>query len=84
VTFVAGTLCTASSSLISIDRRVMGGAPCIGGTRIPVAAVVSMLAEGSTSADLITDFPQLSDAAISAAFQFAADAVCEPELPLLA
>ena len=33
---------------ISVDHRIMGGAPCIAGTRIPVATVVSMVAEGMT------------------------------------
>lgn len=78
----SGTVRGVSSALISIDHDVMGGAPCISGTRIPVATVVSMLAEGSSVADVLVDFPQLSAEAISAALQFAADAVRERELPL--
>ncbi|WP_442791446.1 DUF433 domain-containing protein [Micromonospora sp. NBC_01813] len=28
---------------ISIDHRIMGGVPCIAGTRIPVATVIGLL-----------------------------------------
>jgi uncharacterized protein (DUF433 family) len=31
---------------ISIDHQIMGGVPCVGGTRIPVATVVRMVGEG--------------------------------------
>ncbi len=68
--------------MISIDHQVMGGAPCIAGTRIPVATIVSMLAEGSSVSEVLADFPQLTAEAVSAALQFAADAVRERELPL--
>jgi len=44
---------------ISVDHRVMGGVPCIRGTRIPVATVVASLAEGMTPEDLVREFPQL-------------------------
>jgi uncharacterized protein (DUF433 family) len=42
------------------DHRVMGGVPCIVDTRIPVATLVSMIAEGFTAAEIVRDFPQLS------------------------
>jgi len=71
-----------SSPFVSIDHNVMGGVPCITGTRIPIATVVSMMAEGSTAADIVADFPQVSIEAISAALQFAADAVLQRELPI--
>ena len=62
----------------------MGGAPCIVGTRIPVATVVSMIAEGQTPTEIIRDFPQLDVESIRQALQFAADAVRERSLPLRA
>ena len=71
-----------SSPYVSIDHNVMGGVPCITGTRIPVATVVSMIAEGATTADIVADFPRVSTEAISAALQFAADAVLQRELPI--
>ena len=69
-----GRIRGVSSALISVDRQVMGGAPCIAGTRIPVATIVSMVAEGSSVSDVMADFPQLSAEAVSAALQFAVDA----------
>ena len=67
---------------ISVDHRIMGGAPCIAGTRIPVATVVSMVAEGMTVDRIVGDFPQLDAEAVRQALVFAADAVRERELPL--
>jgi uncharacterized protein (DUF433 family) len=66
---------------ISVDHRVMGGVPCIRGTRIPVATVVGMLADGVTTAEIIVDYPQLIVDDIRAALRFAAAAVDERELP---
>ena len=49
---------------ISIDHRVMGGASCLAGTRIPVATVVSMIAEGMSVDRIIAEFPQLNADAV--------------------
>jgi uncharacterized protein (DUF433 family) len=46
---------------ISVDHRVMAGVPCIRGTRIPVATVVAMVAEGMTREEIRSEFPQLQD-----------------------
>jgi len=42
---------------IAIDHEIMGGVPCISGTRIPVTTVVAMIAEGMTTADVLDEFP---------------------------
>lgn len=44
---------------ITVDQGIMGGIPCIRGTRIPVATVAAMLADGLTVAEVITNYPQL-------------------------
>jgi uncharacterized protein (DUF433 family) len=67
---------------ILIDHRIMGGVPCVRGTRIPVATVVGMVAEGMAIAEILRDFPQLSDEDIKEALRYAAAAVDERELPL--
>ena len=54
------------------------------GTRIPVATIVSMIADGMTVDEIIADFPQLDLHVIREALQFAAYAVRERELPLRA
>ncbi|WP_028985115.1 DUF433 domain-containing protein [Sporichthya polymorpha] len=67
---------------IAADPGIMAGVPCIRGTRIPVATVVGMVAEGMTAAEIIADFPQLTAADISDALRFAAAAVDQSTLPL--
>lgn len=67
---------------ISVDHRVMGGVPCIRGTRIPVTTIVGSLAEGTTTDELLREFPQLTAEDVAEALRYAAAAVDERELPL--
>ena len=67
---------------ITVDHLVMGGVPCIEGTRIPVATIVSLVAEGATPADIVSSYPQLVVEDIRAALEYAAAAVGERELPV--
>lgn len=67
---------------ISIDHRVMGGVPCIKGTRIPLATVVAMVADGMTADEILSNFPQLQPDDIRGSLRYAAAAVDERELPL--
>lgn len=67
---------------VTIDHRVMGGVPCIAGTRIPVATVVGLLGQGYTIEEILDDYPTLTREGILAALRFAANAVDERELPL--
>ncbi len=68
---------------ITIDPHQMGGVPCIRGLRIPVAAIVGMVADGMTEAEILRDYPDLEAADIHEALRFAAEAVQERELPLV-
>lgn len=56
--------------------------PCIRGTRIPVATVVGMVAEGMPADEILRDFPQLTAEDVREALRYAAAAVDERELPL--
>ncbi|MCC6225874.1 MAG: DUF433 domain-containing protein [Microthrixaceae bacterium] len=38
----------------------MAGVPCITNTRIPVATVVSMVAEGASAEEIVREFSQLN------------------------
>lgn len=67
---------------ITVDPAQMGGVPCIRGLRIPVATVVSMVADGMTEAEILEAYPDLEVPDIREALQFAAEAVRERELPL--
>lgn len=67
---------------ISIDHRIMAGVPCIRGTRIPVAMLVRMVANGKPIATLLEDYPQLSEEDVREALRFAAARVDERTIPL--
>ncbi|MFC0007536.1 DUF433 domain-containing protein [Micromonospora siamensis] len=60
---------------ITIDPEVMGGAPCVRQSRIPVATLLAMLAEGMTVTDILTDLPFLDEEDMAEVLNFAADAV---------
>ena len=59
-------------SLIETRPGVRGGKPCFVGTRIAVYDVLDYLASGMTSAEIVDDFPELSDEHVRAAISFAA------------
>jgi uncharacterized protein (DUF433 family) len=44
---------------VLVDHRIMGGAPCVRGTRIPVATILGLIGERLTPADVLTLYPQL-------------------------
>lgn len=68
---------------ITINTAQMGGVPCIRGLRIPVATVVSMVADGMTHDEILLAYPDLEVGDIREALTFAAEAVRERELPLV-
>jgi uncharacterized protein (DUF433 family) len=65
------------------NPQIVGGAPVIKGTRIPIRTILASLAEGAQIEDILTDFPTLTEADIWAVIAFAA-ASAEEDLPLLA
>lgn len=69
---------------ITVDPRQMGGVPCIRGLRIPVATVVGMVAERMSEAEILAAYPDLAREDIAEALKYAAEAVRERELPLIA
>jgi uncharacterized protein (DUF433 family) len=46
---------------ITVDPKQMAGLPCIRGLRIPVARVVSMVAEGMNHEQILADYPDLEE-----------------------
>lgn len=44
---------------IWIDPARCGGKPCIRGTRIWVSLILDLLASGSTTEEILSDYPQL-------------------------
>ena len=58
-------------TLILSDPEIMGGTPCIRGTRMTVYAVEARL-RSETPADLIAEYPHLTPEQIEAALRYAA------------
>ena len=67
---------------VVVDHEIMGGMPCIRGTRMPVTRLLKMVAAGMTIGQIVEDFPQLSAGDVHEALLYAAAAVAERELPL--
>ncbi len=61
----------------------MSGEPCIRGLRIPVATVVTLIAQGNSVPDILSFYPDLEKEDIEEALNFAAETVREKELPIL-
>ena len=68
---------------ITVDPCQMGGAPCLRGLRIPVAAVVAMVADGMSETEILAAYPDLRREDLAEALRYAAEAVRERELPLV-
>ncbi|MFV9504829.1 MAG: DUF433 domain-containing protein [Oscillochloridaceae bacterium umkhey_bin13] len=59
--------------IISINPNIRSGKPIIRGLRITVYDVLSYLAAGMTSTEILHDFPELTMADIQACLAYAAD-----------
>lgn len=57
---------------ITFDMKIMGGRACIRGMRIPVSVIVKQLAHGATREEVRADYPDLDDADIQQAMEYAA------------
>ncbi len=68
---------------ITVSSDQMGGLPCVRGLRIPVAAVVGMIADGMMIDEILEAYPDLEADDITESLRYAAEAVRERELPLL-
>jgi uncharacterized protein (DUF433 family) len=57
---------------ITFDPAIMGGRACIRGMRIPVSVIVGQLADGATTKEVLKDFPDLYQADVQQALEYAA------------
>ncbi len=67
---------------ITVEPDKMAGQPCIRGLRIPVATVVTMVADGMTADEIVAELPDLEVEDVAEALRYAAEALRERELPL--
>lgn len=77
-------MATMEFKRVTTDAHQMGGVPCLRGLRIPVATVVSLVAEGQTAQRILELYPDLEADDVREALLFAAEAVRERTLPLAA
>jgi uncharacterized protein (DUF433 family) len=61
------------TKIITIEPGKRGGKPCIRGMRITVYDVLEYLASGMSQAEILEDFPDLTQEDIKACLAFAAD-----------
>ena len=59
--------------IITIEPNKRSGKPCIRGLRITVYDILEYLASGMTEAEILIDFPELTQEDIKACLTFAAD-----------
>jgi uncharacterized protein (DUF433 family) len=62
-----------TSQIITMEPGKRSGKPCIRGTRMTVGDVLDYLAAGMTYAEVLHDFPNLTEQDILACLAFAAD-----------
>ena len=67
---------------ITHDPAVMGGKPCIRGTRVTVGTILGLLAASHSREEILRGYPYLEAEDISAALEYAAWRVEERELAL--
>ena len=58
------------STVVVTTPGVRGGKPCLAGTRITVDDVLIYLASGMTNAQIVADFPELTNELVNAAIEF--------------
>lgn len=74
------------SDLIVTNAEILGGKPCIRGTRLSVEHLLELLASGATRESLLASYPQLNSEGLTAALEYAAkslknDVVWELKIP---
>ncbi len=62
-----------AEDLIVSDPQILGGKPCVCGTRLSVEFLLELAGSGAIQEQILTQYPQLTPAGLAAAFRYAAD-----------
>ena len=65
-------MASISAPPIVSDPAVLGGKPCVRGTRLSVEFILELLASGANETEIVAAYPQLSAEAVRAAVTYAA------------
>ncbi|MBI4580168.1 MAG: DUF433 domain-containing protein [Planctomycetes bacterium] len=57
---------------ITCDPAILGGKPCIRGTRISVEFILELVASGASKDDVLRSYSHLTDADVEQALRYAA------------
>ncbi len=60
------------SARITSNPKILGGKPCIAGTRISVEFIMELMASGATRDDILHAYPQLAADDVGEAVRYAA------------
>jgi uncharacterized protein (DUF433 family) len=60
------------SDWIVVDPEILGGKPCVKGTRISVEFILELLASGATGEKILRAYPQVPPEGLTAALRYAA------------
>ena len=55
------------------DPKILGGKPCVRGTRLSVEFLLELAATGATKEQILAQYPHLTQDGLAAAFRYAAD-----------
>ena len=66
---------------ITFDPRVMGGRACIRGMRVTVSLILNLVANGMSTDDILTEYPDLEPDDIREALRYAASLASEEVHP---
>ena len=67
---------------VTMDPAVMGGKPCIRGTRVTVGTITGLLASGAEIPEILDLYPYLTIEDVRAALSYATWRSEEREIPL--
>jgi len=67
---------------ISVNPNICHGRPCIRGTRIWVSLILDLLASGSTTDEILGEYPHLKLEDIQACIAYAAETARERFIPI--
>ncbi|MDR1283493.1 MAG: DUF433 domain-containing protein [Opitutaceae bacterium] len=67
---------------ITVNPLIMGGKPCIKGTRVTVGTLLGLLSSGISHAEILDAYPYIKEEDIRAALEYATWRVEEVELDL--
>ena len=65
---------------VTSDPRIMGGKPCITGTRMPIDWVMGYLEAGRSLDQFLSEYPQYTREQVTAAIRYAIEEMGYPEL----